>query len=131
IPERPEMREQPFFVKNFRVSAVVTDALAETTVEQTFINNSSADQEGTYLFPLPEGASVTSFSLRAGDRVIEGRLLGKDEARGIYESIVRRRKDPALLEYMGRGLFRSSVFPIPAHGERVLTLKYAEVLRSE
>ncbi len=131
FPERPEMRDQPFSVKSVRVSASISDGICETTVEQVFVNNANFEQEGTYLFPLPEGASVSSFSLRAGERVIEGRLLGKDEARGIYESIVRRRKDPALLEYVGRGLFRSSVFPIPAHGERTLTLKYTEVLKSE
>src|SRR5437016_5926599 len=131
FPERPEIREQPFSVKSFRVSASINDGIAETTVEQTFVNNANVDLEGIYLFPLPEGASVSSFTLKAGDHVIEGRLLGKDEARGIYESIVRRRRDPALLEYMGRGLFRSSVFPIPAHGERMLTLRYTEVLKSE
>lgn len=128
---RPEIREQPFFVKSVRVSSVLNDSVAETTVEQTFVNDSSIEQEGTYLFPLPDGATVTSFSLKAGDKVMEARMLSKEEARGIYEAIVRRRRDPALLEYVGRGVFRASVFPIPAHGERLLTLKYAEVLKPE
>jgi Ca-activated chloride channel homolog len=128
---RDTVREQPFFVKSVRVTTAINDSLAETTVEQTFFNDSSVEQEGTYLFPLPEGASVSAFSLRAGDRVIEARMLSKDEARSIYESIVRRRKDPALLEYMGRGLFRASVYPIPARSERILTLKYTEILKSE
>src|SRR2546421_310348 len=131
IPERPEVRDQPFSVRTVRVTCAITDGVAETTVEQTFLNNSSIDQEGTYLFPLPDGATVTAFSLRAGDRVIEARMLSREEARAIYESIVRRRRDPALLEYVGRGLFRSSVFPIPARGERTLTLKYAEALKLE
>lgn len=128
---RPEVRIQPFFVKSVRVHTVITDSVAETTVEQSFVNDSSVEQEGTYLFPLPDGATVTSFTLRAGERVIEAKVLPKAEARAIYESIVRRRRDPALLEYIDRGLFRSSVFPIPAHGERALTLKYAEVLKTE
>lgn len=128
---RPEVREWPFSVKSVRVTSAIAETLAETTVEQTFVNNSSVEQEGTYLFPLPEGATVTSFTLRADKRMLEGRLLGKEEARNIYESIVRRRKDPALLEYMGRGVFRASVFPIPPRGERVLTLKYAEVVPVE
>lgn len=128
---QPEIRIQPFFVKSVHVHTVINDGLAETTVEQTFVNDSRVEQEGTYLFPLPDGATVTSFSLRAGDRVVEAKVLRKEEARAIYESIVRRRKDPALLEYLDRGLFRSSVFPIPPHGERALTLKYAEVLKSE
>jgi len=128
---RPEVREWPFSLKSVRVNATITDALVETSVEQVFLNDTSVEQEATYLFPLPEGATVTSFTLKAGERVIEGRVLPKDEARAIYESIVRRRRDPALLEYMGGGLFRASVFPIPPHQDRVLTLRYAQVLRMQ
>ncbi len=131
IPERPDVRGMPFWVRDVKVSAYITDGVCETAVEQTFVNNTDREQEGTYLFPLPEGASVTSFTLKAGDKVLEGKLMTKDEARRIYESIVRRRQDPALLEYVGRGMFRSSVFPIPARGERTLTIRYAEVLKLE
>src|SRR5262249_25701222 len=74
FPERPEVRDQPFAVKNVKISTTISDGVAETTVEQTFANHSPVDQEGTYLFPLPEGATVTSFTLRAGDRVIEARM---------------------------------------------------------
>src|SRR5215468_3918330 len=80
---RPEIRIQPFYVKNLRVSAVITDAVAETTVTQTFVNASSVDQEGTYLYPLPEGASPTSFSMTVGDRTLEPRILTKEEARQV------------------------------------------------
>jgi Ca-activated chloride channel family protein len=128
---RDEVRDQPFSVKSLRVDSVINDSLVETTVEQTFVNHSRVQQEGTYLFPLPDGASITSLSLRAGDRVLEGKLMTRAEARAIYESIVRRRKDPALLEYVGRGLFRASVFPIPPRSERTLTLRYVEMLKLE
>src|SRR5437016_4486404 len=63
---RPEIREQPFSVKSVRVTSTINDGVAETLVEQTFVNNSSVEQEGTYLFPLPDGATVTSFTLQAG-----------------------------------------------------------------
>ncbi len=53
-----------------------------------------------------------------------GRILPREEARRIYERIVRKRQDPALLEYMGRGLFRTSVFPVPARASRTVTLRY-------
>lgn len=123
-------RGNPFAVRNVKVTATITDNVADTTVEQTFLNTSSIPAEGTYLFPLPDGATVTSMTLKSGEQVLEGRVLTKEEARQVYESIVRRRRDPALLEYVGRGLFRASVFPIPPHGESVITLKYAQVLRS-
>ncbi|HZO89126.1 MAG TPA: VIT domain-containing protein [Chthonomonadaceae bacterium] len=128
---RPEGRIQPFYVKDLRVNTVITDAVAETTVEQTFVNSSSVEQEGTYLYPLPEGASPTSFSMTIGDRTLEPRILTKEEARSVYESIVRRRRDPALLEYVDRNLVRISVYPIPPQGQRVIRLRYTEILKPE
>ncbi len=122
---------QPFFVKDLRVNAVIHDAVAETTVEQTFVNDSSVEQEGTYLYPLPAGASPSAFSMTVGDRTLEPKILTHDEARGIYEEIVRRRRDPALLEYVGRDLVKISVYPIPAHGERKISLRYTEILKPE
>ena len=44
--------------------------------------------------------------------------MGRDQARAIYEDIVRQQRDPALLEYVGRGAFQASIFPIPAGAER-------------
>ncbi|HZT43744.1 MAG TPA: VIT domain-containing protein [Chthonomonadaceae bacterium] len=126
-----DIRSQPFYVKNLRVNTRIDDAVAETTVEQTFVNTSAFPQEGTYLYPLPEGASPTAFSMTVGDQTLEPRVLSSDEARGIYEEIVRRRRDPALLEYVGRNLVRVRVFPIPAHGERTIRLRYTEVLKTE
>jgi uncharacterized protein YegL len=128
---RPEIRIQPFYVRDLHVSTTIHDAIAETSVEQTFVNTSSVEQEGTYLYPLPEGASPTAFSMTVGDRTMEPRILAHDEARAIYEDIVRRRRDPALLEYVGRSLVRVSVFPIPPQGERKIRLRYTEVLKPE
>lgn len=126
-----DVRFQPFYVKDLRVHTRIDDAVAETTVEQTFVNDSPVAQEGTYLYPLPEGASPTAFSMTVGDKTLEPRVLRSDEARSIYESIVRRRRDPALLEYVGRNLVRINVFPIPPHGERLIRLRYTEVLKPE
>ncbi len=70
--------------------------------------------EGTYVFPLPEDAAVSSFDMWVDGKKFEGKLLGRDEARRIYEDIVRQQKDPALLEYIGRGAFQARIFPIPA-----------------
>ena len=66
-----------------------------------------------------------------GGKDIEGEVLSADKARRIYRSIVERRRDPGLLEYMGRGLLRASIFPIPARGDARVTLRYSQVLREE
>ena len=45
---------------------------------------------------------------------LPGKIMKSDEARSLYEAIVRKNQDPALLEWMGSGLFKTSVFPVPA-----------------
>jgi Ca-activated chloride channel homolog len=57
------------------------------------------------------------------------KLLDKDEARKLYEEIVRKNKDPALLEWMGTGLFKTSVFPVPAGASRTVTLEFSQMCR--
>lgn len=126
-----DARGQPFQVKQHLVNVSIRDGVAETTIEQTFVNTTDVAQEGEYWFPVPEGAAVTRFTLTVGDRAVEARLLPKEEARRIYENIVRRRRDPALLEFAERNLLRARVFPIPPKGERRIQLRYTETLRRE
>ncbi len=57
------------------------------------------------------------------------RLLTKEEARRRYEEIVRSNRDPALLEWVGAGMFQTSVFPIPAGEKRTVTLRYTQICR--
>lgn len=113
------------------VAAVLHGRLADVTVDQTFRNQSSARLEGVYLFPLPDDAVVARFSMTMGGRLVEGQMLAADEARRVYESIVRRRRDPGLLEYAGRGLYRASVYPIEPRGEIHVRLSYQQVLRED
>jgi Ca-activated chloride channel family protein len=121
----------PFRVKQHLVNVSIRDGVAETTIEQTFVNLTNVAQEAEYWFPVPEGAAITRFTLTVGDRAVEARLLPKEEARRIYENIVRRRRDPALLEFAERNLLRARVFPVPPNGERRIQLRYTETLRRE
>ncbi|MEZ5988642.1 MAG: VWA domain-containing protein, partial [Planctomycetota bacterium] len=49
-------------------------------------------------------------------------------ARQVYEDIVRRRRDPALLEYAGHGVLRLRVFPVPANGAQEVEVRYRMLL---
>jgi Ca-activated chloride channel family protein len=118
-------------VKYHRVSVDIINQVAKTSIDQVFINNHSRDIEGTYIFPLPEDASITEFAMYVGGEKVEGEILDKDQARRIYEDIVRRLKDPALLEYIGRNMFRARIYPIPAKGEKRIRISYSEVLKAE
>lgn len=117
-----------FSVKYHHVDVNINDQVCVTKVDQIFHNDASADREGMYVFPVPEGSAITRFSMFAGEQEIKGKILDKTEARNIYESIVRQRKDPALLEYIDRNTFRASVYPVPANGDKRIRLDYSEVL---
>jgi len=132
IPMPPHPRE-PFppnlSIKYHHVDIEIDNQIAQTKVDQVFINNFHRDIEGTYIFPIPEDASISKFSMFIGGEEIKGEILDRGEARKIYEDIVRRKKDPALLEYFKDGMFKARVYPIPAHGETRIKLGYSEMLR--
>jgi len=134
IPYPPKPPMPPISIleiKYHRVSVTIKDQVAVTKVDQLFYNPNPFPVEGIYIFPFPEEAAISAFSMYVDGKKLEGRLLKKDEARRIYEEIVRRSKDPALLEYVGRNAFQASVFPIPPKGERRIQVEYTELLRYE
>ncbi len=135
-PERrpvPEIRAGAacLEVRSLAVEARIRGRVATTAVDQVFFNPSASELEGTYLFPLPEGAAVEKFSMFVDGAEVAGELLDAERARGIYESIVRARRDPALLEFVGTRLFRASIFPIPPRSEKRVKLSYSEMLAGD
>lgn len=126
IPKEPAL--PALAIKNQRVSIAITDAVAETKVTQTFLNSTSRELEATYVFPLPANAAISEFVMVVNGKRVKGELLDKDKARSVYEEIVRRTKDPGLLEHMGGRLFRVRVYPVPARGEQEIELSYSQTL---
>lgn len=123
--------QQILTVESVNVKTTITSGVAQTDVEQIWRNETERPQEGVYLFPIPEGATVSDFALYDGDKKMTARLLDKDEARETYEGIVRRQRDPALLQYVGRNTYEVRLFPVPPHATRKITLRYAEALRED
>jgi Ca-activated chloride channel family protein len=124
----PPPQPAPLAIKYHRVNVTIEDQVATTHVDQVFVNEASYAIEGTYIFPLPEEAAISEFSMWVDGKKVEGKVLGREEARRIYEDIVRRQRDPALLEYIGRDMFQASIFPIPPGGERRVELTYSQIL---
>jgi Ca-activated chloride channel family protein len=110
------------------VDVRVTGRVAEVVVEEWFENRGRGVAEGTYAYPLPGEAVFSNFSLWQGDQELRGETMDADRAREIYREIVRRRRDPALIELVGHGLIRARVFPIEAGQSRKITLRYTQVL---
>ncbi len=105
-----------------------TQRVARFEVEEVFRNGSGAMLEGDYLYPIPAGAVFTNFSLYMGRQELKGEILPAEKARAIYEEIVRRKKDPALIELVGHGVLRARVFPIDPGDTRRIVLRYTQGL---
>jgi Ca-activated chloride channel family protein len=131
-PIPPDHIVVPFLpIKYHRVDVEIDNQVAQVEIDQVFLNEGDFELEGTYIFPLPEDAAISEFAMYVDGERLEGRILDKEKARAIYEDIVRRRQDPALLEYVGRNMFQAQVFPIPAHSERRIQIAYTEVLSQD
>lgn len=110
------------------VRATVSGRVAQVEVEEWFQNRGPGLGEGDYLYPLPGEAVFSNFSLYQGDEELRGETMDAGDARRIYEEIVRRRRDPALIELAGHGLIRARVFPINPGETRRITLRYTQLL---
>jgi Ca-activated chloride channel homolog len=130
-PPPMEIPQRPLKVKSIRFTAKITDQVTVTQVEQVFENDTPYLLEGVYFFPLPDNVSITEFAMWDGDKRLVGEVRSRDEARRIYNDIVRSRRDPALLEYAGKNLFQASVFPIQPHSDKKIELTYSQVLSNE
>jgi hypothetical protein len=73
------------------VSVQVTGRVALVEVEEWFRNDGRGLGEGDYLYPLPGEAVFSNFSLFQGDQELRGETMDADQARAIYEEIVRRK----------------------------------------
>jgi Ca-activated chloride channel family protein len=130
-PPRPVTLPRSLPIKSIKIDTKILSQVATTHVEQIFRNDTDATLEGTYFFPIPEQASITEFAIWDGDRRLVGEVRSREEARRIYDEIVRRQRDPGLLEYAGKDLFQASIFPIPPHSDKKLELTYSQILRAE
>jgi Ca-activated chloride channel homolog len=129
---RPTPSPQPpasYRIESIDVNAKLTDQVARVQVSQVFENTGSVQLEACFMFPLPYDGAVDRMTLLVDGEEYEAKLLSKEEAKRRYEEIVRKNRDPALLEWVGTGMFQTSVFPIPAGAKRTVTLRYSQLCR--
>lgn len=119
----------PLEINSVQANVKIKDQIAQTAIDQEFYNPNSRQLEGTFLFPVPKGAQIDKFTMEINGQQVAAELLAADKARNLYEDIVRKLKDPALLEYAGRDLFKVRIFPIEPHAKKRITLSYTQVLK--
>lgn len=124
-------RSASYRIDKVEVNADVRGQSASVLLAQTFVNQSSRTIEAQFLFPLPDDAAISGLTLIVDGKELPGELKKREDARRIYENIVRQQKDPALLEYVGQGVFKTSVFPIPANANRRVEIRYTQLLKQD
>ena len=126
LPEDKQL--PPLGVKSHRVSVQVRDGVATTKLTEVFFNSTDRRLEATYVFPIPAEAALTDFAMYINGKRQGGEIVEAERARQIYEDIVRRMRDPGLLEYLGSRLLKMRVFPIEPKSTQKIEVSYAYAL---
>src|SRR3982751_2251739 len=113
------------------VQVNLVDRVLRYEITETFVNRGSRVGEADFMFPLPKGAAFQDLKLSINGELVSGETMSADRARQIYEDIVRRQRDPALLEWMGYGLLRARIFPIAPGEEKKVVVRFQMVAERE
>lgn len=127
---RPEPAASSYRIRDLDVSAKLEGQIARVQVSQSFVNTGHRPMEVCFVFPLPYDGAIDQLTLLVDGKEFPAKLLDAKDARRAYEEIVRANRDPALLEWTGTGMFRTSVFPVPPGAERKVTLRYSQLCRT-
>jgi len=112
-------------IARYAANVVLQPPVALIQIDQSFFNPHPRQEEGTFVFNLPPGASVSRFAMYVThDRLVEGELIDRTRADEVYSTIVRSQRDPAILEQIGDNLFRMRVFPVPTRDTKRILLDF-------
>jgi Ca-activated chloride channel family protein len=119
------------FRQSSDVRVELVDRVLRYEITETFVNRGSRVGEADFMFPLPKGAAFQDLKLSINGELVAGETMSADRARQIYEEIVRRQRDPALLEWMGYGLLRARIFPIAPGEQKKVVVRFQTVAPRE
>ncbi len=118
-------------IDKMRVDVEVNSLFVNVKIMQIFKNHKSYDQEGEYIFTMPDNAMISNFAIwENGDR-IKGVIMEKKKARNLYEKIKARLIDPVLFEQENNfsvNKFKVNIYPIPGNGYKRIEIEYTELL---
>ncbi len=126
-----ERREAAIVVTSVAVAVDVLEQVATTTMDIALRNDGGAREEAVLLVPVPDGAVVRGFTFQGAAAEPSAEILPRERAREIYNGIVAKLRDPALLEFAGYNAVRSSVFPVEARGTQKVRLIYECLLKAD
>ena len=114
---------------NTDVNISVNGLVARVSVMQEFRNDGDEWVEGVYVFPLPDEAAVDQMRLYIGDRLIEGEIREKEQAKKEYEQAKLEGKKTSLVEQQRANLFTTSVANIGPGETVIVEIEYLEDIR--
>lgn len=120
--------KQIISIKKLNVNVSVVGDIAITTYDMEFYNPKNRVLEGELSFPLGENQSVTRFALDISGNLREAVVVEKEKARVAFESTVRKRIDPALLEQTKGNNYKARIYPIPARGYKRVVVAFQQKL---
>ncbi len=120
-------RMDPVALRALHVDVKTTGDLAVTEVTHIF-HNDTERREGTFRFPVPDGAMLIGLAMEIDGKMIEGEMVERDKARAVYEKIVDEMLDPALLEWEQGNWFKLRVFPLEANADKKVVIRYVTPL---
>ena len=118
-------------LKHTDVKASISGFIARVDVVQEFENPAKDKIEAVYTFPLPPGAAVDSMTITAGDRVIQGKIKRREEARQIYERAKRQGRLAGLLDQERPNIFTQAVANIAPGAKVKVNISYVDTLEYE
>jgi hypothetical protein len=124
---RPDVRE-PLALRRLTIDVRTAGDFAITSVEHVFFNPADTNREGTFRFPVPDGALLTGMAMEVHGKMVEGEIVEREKAREVYDKIVDSMQDPALLEWEEGNWFKLRVFPVEANAEKRVVIRYASPL---
>ena len=114
-----------------RVRADLDGRVVRYEVSETYVNRGGSVGQADYLLPLPKGAAFEDLALSINGEMVTGETMGAERALAVYEEIVRKLRDPALVEWMGHGLLRARIFPIQPGEEKRVVVRFRAIAERE
>ena len=124
----PSGQDVNLSLRKYHIDVHIQDGFARTTIDQTYFNHATGRLEGTFYFPLPADGSISQLAMYVDGVRMDGGMVERDYAREVFDSIVRKMKDPALLEWVDGSTFKMRVFPLEGRQEKRIILSYTQRL---
>ncbi len=140
----PDQTLSPYFVvqggdpetdalplKSTRADIRIAGVVADVQVTQVYQNTGKKTLEALYVFPASTRAAVHALKMTIGPRVIEARIMERQQARQTYEQARQAGKTTSLLEQQRPNVFQMNVANILPGDEIRVQLQYLELVEPQ